>query len=135
MTVWVDGDVPAGQNLNDAAGLTLSTSSALSVVGAASWVRVEINVHGAIADTANAQRPAPVCELYRTSLGQVHLASAATGYIRDTTDHEESSFNLVFTDLAPGSNPAYEVRFRRDSTNGNAVNTVSPSSVKLEAVY
>lgn len=141
VTALVTGD---GVNINQTLSpMTLTTdtlgagwanaSGVLTYTGSPTDVVVRVNLHGAIGNTANAQRPAAVVELWRSSGTPTMLTTMATGYIRDATDHEEASWSCSYLDMAPGTNPSYELRTRRDSTNAGAVTTQAPSTVSFEA--
>jgi hypothetical protein len=110
-----------------------NTSGNVAFTGSPTVVVVRVNIHGTIDNAANIQRPAAVVELWRTSGTPTNLVTMATGYIRDATDHEEASWSCSYLDTTPGTNPAYEIRTRRDSTNTGAVTSQSPSTVSLEA--
>ncbi len=125
----VEADFTAGQNLNQTAG-TLTTTTPLSFTGTPARVEITLNIHGMISNTAAVARPAPVMELYR---GATLLLSIATGYIRDSNDHEESSYNAHFIDTSPGTDPVYTIQTRRDSTISGAVTCQAPSTAQLIA--
>ena len=125
-------NVTAGQDINDDGVIQITSLRAdagwaivqdeLRYTGTPDRVRVTAHIHQTIAETANAQRPAPVLELLRNG---VIITSSATGYIRDSADHEESSNTIVFVDPAPGANPVYEIQSRQESTNGSIVTVVT----------
>lgn len=115
--------VDPGQNVNDTgaiatavdaldAGWSTPAAGQLEFAGSPDKVKIHAHVHQSIAQGANIQRPAPVLELYRNG---TLITSSATGYIRDFSDHEESSNTIVWSDRAPGANPLYEIRSRQDA--------------------
>lgn len=118
--------VVAGQNINDAGpvetsvdvldiGWTMPASGSLAFSGSPAKVRLSVQAHSTIAQTANLQRPAPVIELYR---GNDLITTSATGYIRDSSDHEESSQTVIWTDRNPGLNPIYRIESRQEALAG-----------------
>lgn len=132
--VWVQANVVAGQNLNQTAGV-LTVDVAAAVSGAPSAVTAYVNIHGKLDDATAGARVAAVMELWRSSGTPELLVTMATGYVRDANDHEEPSYHCAFPDLTPGTDPAYEVRTRRDSTVSAALPCVAPSTVILKAEF
>ena len=123
------------QNLNVIAATNFGTATrsesgwshaqdgnAFVYAGTADRVDIVVQTHQQIPGTVNRQRPSPILELLKD--GAV-VATSATGYIRDTIDHEESSFTLVWTDESPGTGATYTVQTRRDTTNTGAVDLVT----------
>jgi hypothetical protein len=108
-----------------------NSSGTITYTGSPTLVEIALNIHAAIDNAANIQRPAAVVEIWRDS---TLLATYATGYIRDATDHEEASWSGYFIDRSPGTNPDYEIRTRSDSTNLGAVTTQAPSTVVFRAI-
>ncbi|MEM1225952.1 MAG: hypothetical protein AAGJ40_09645 [Planctomycetota bacterium] len=122
------------QNINDTGNVTFAASTradsgwshstgsnSFSFSGSPDRVRVDVMVSAQIANNVSGQRPAAVIELRKSG---VVVCSSRTGYIRDSTDHEESSHTIVFCDPSPGSNPSYTMTSRRDSTNSTTVTSV-----------
>ena len=82
-----------------------------------------MQVHHKISETITAQRPSPVVVLERlvpNGLWEI-VSTSATGYIRDTTDHEESSNTIFYRDINPVSGVSYRLVHRQDTTNGAVV--------------
>ena len=128
-------DVTAGQNINQTAGV-LTTSATMTLVGSDPLVvHVCVNLHGVLGDATSGARVAPVVELWRVTGTAEHLVTMATGYIRDSQDHEENSFNSAFYDLTPGASPEYELRTRRDSTVSATLPVGAPSTVTMRADF
>lgn len=92
--------------------------------GTADVIEVKVSVHQKIPDSASSQRPSPVLELYRND-DAVPVASSSTGYIRDASDHEESSNLIVFVDPDPSTLARYRVQARRDTGIDGAVDAVT----------
>ena len=124
------------QNLNITAGMTVAwnntnvrrqdtgisingANTLVTVAGRPNYIDINVNIKIGIADTDNKQRPNQVVRLVRSD-GKV-LASSATGYIRDTGDHEESSYNFTVTDAFPIENANYRVTAIRESNNIGSV--------------
>lgn len=93
-------------------------------VGSADAVVVQVSVHQRIPDSASVPRPAPILELFRND-ELTPVASSATGYIRDTVDHEESSNAITYVDKDPATLSRYRVQARRDTTTAGAVDAVT----------
>lgn len=129
----IGANVTAGQNINQAAG-TLTVDTTMAFTGAPVVVEISVNLHGAIGNV-NSQRNAPVVELWRTNGTPTLLATMATGYIRDTSDHEEASWHCHYTDDTPGTDPAYELRTRRDTTISGTVAVQAPSTLQAKAEF
>jgi hypothetical protein len=108
-----------------------NSSGDISYTGSPSVIEIAVNIHGAIDNASNIQRPASIVELWR---GSTLLATYATGYIRDATDHEEASWSGYFIDRSPGTNPSYQIRTRSETTQLGAVTTQDPSTVVFRAV-
>ena len=101
-------------------GITVDgASESVTVAGTPNFIELSFVVKAAIANNVNAQRPAPVIELLRSD-GK-SFGAAATYYIRDATDHEESSGTIHVIDSSPILDGSYSVTHRRDSTNGGVV--------------
>lgn len=100
-------------------------------IGAPDKVRVYVQISQSIGQGVNIQRAAPVVNLLKG--GQL-VSRSASGYIRDATDHEQSSNSIVYIDHAPGVDPVYSLQAVRDSTNAGVVTSDPVSSVSFEAV-
>ena len=133
--VLVSVEVTAGTNINQTNLDPIPTSGPVSFTGAPSAVDLRVHVHYGIANSISGSRVAPVVELWRVSGTPTLLASAATGYIRDSNDHEESSFTISIWDVAAGTNPVYELRARRDSTVGAVASVLAPSWFQARAEF
>ena len=107
-------------NRADAGWSHATNGSVFTFTGSPDRVHISCMVSFRIRDIENIQRPAPIFDLYRN--GQLTQCSARTGYIRDATDHEEASATIAWTDPAPGINPSYEIRSRRDTLRTNSIN-------------
>lgn len=116
--------VNAGQNVNDIGavattvdrldtGWSSPNAGQLAFTGSPASVEIQSHIHHTIGNTTNAQRPAPVLELRRNN---TVIATSATGYIRDASDHEESSNAIMWVDNNPGTDPVYSLTTRRDTT-------------------
>ncbi|MEL6143606.1 MAG: hypothetical protein AAFU67_18550, partial [Bacteroidota bacterium] len=92
--------------------------------GSPDFVQIDLNMKVSIDNAQSVQRPNSVIEVVRVNDGKV-VASSATGYIRDSSDHEESSYHISVIDATPTSNPTYKVTYIKESTN-NGVVTVDP---------
>ena len=125
--------VDAGQDINDNgpinttiesldSGWSMSGNGELSYSGSPELVRLAAHVHNEIPGNVNVQRAAPAVELSRN--GQL-LTTAATGYIRDASNHEESSNTIYFVDHDPGVDPVYSIASLRESTIGADVFSTS----------
>ena len=113
-----NGAVTFGDERVDAGWIHADGTNVFSFQGSPDRVRINCMVSFAIADNENFQRPAPVIELSRNG---ALVASARTGYIRDTADHEESSSTISFTDPSPGVDPVYTITSRQETTQGGVV--------------
>lgn len=109
---------------NDGDWQHVAGSNEFIFVGTADVIEVKVSVHQRIPDSASSQRPSPVLELYRND-DAVPVASSATGYIRDASDHEESSNVIVFVDPDPSALVRYRVQARRDTGISAAVESVT----------
>lgn len=127
--VSVSADITPGFNMNTANGIVpLSATAdidptigfavsadAITIDASAHpgvrYYVVEASAHQRISDAENGQRVAPVLELLVDG-AVVH--SAASGYIRDASDHEESSNHLAWRIAAAAA--TVQLRTRRDST-------------------
>lgn len=91
----------------------------------ADYIVINAQVHQEIPNTVNRQRPAPVLVLQSSPDGTVwtNIAESATGYIRDATDHEESSNSLFYRDVAPATGTSYRLLSIQESTQGGVVNS------------
>ncbi|MEL6277180.1 MAG: hypothetical protein AAFU03_18920, partial [Bacteroidota bacterium] len=83
-------------------------------------VDLKVNIKVSIANGSSVQRPVQVVEIVRISDGKI-MASAATGYIRDASDHEEASYNFSVVDESPGVNPAYKITYIKEGSNSGVV--------------
>jgi len=122
------------QDVNDNGTLAITSERAdtgwtiagnvLTYAGTPDSVRITVMVKQAIANGVNIQRPAPVLSLRKNGAAAGNeIANSATGYIRDATDHEESSNTIAIVDHNPGTNPTYTVATEQDSTQGGVVNS------------
>ena len=105
-------------------------TNSFSFAGAPRKLRVYVKCHQKIPETANSQRPSPMLFLDRTNIVDgtpvtETVDCSANGYIRDTSDVENSSNGIVFPDMNPGENPVYTVRAERDSTITGAVEVIA----------
>ena len=91
----------------------------ISVAGTPDHVVIEVNIKMRIDDTKSIQRPNQRIEIIRSD-GLV-LAASATGYIRDTSDHEESSHNIAVTDFLPIADASYTIKSSRESGSSDLV--------------
>jgi len=97
-------------------------------------VRITAQVSQSIAQNANIQRPAPLLALQKLIGGTwTTIAESATGYIRDASDHEQSSNTITHTDPAPGTDPTYRLLSEQETANGGVV-TAEFGNFALEAV-
>ena len=111
------------------AGWTADGTSA-TYAGDPKMVRVSINAAQRIADAANIQRPAPQLILRRNG---IEIARSSTGYIRDFSDHEESSNSISLIDYQPGPDATYTLERVQESSNAGVVAVLS-SNFDFEAV-
>jgi len=95
---------------------------------------ISCQIHQQIANNINRQRPAPVLNLEKNDgTGWSVISKSATGYIRDASDHEQSSNTISFTDPSPGTNPQYRMSKEQDTTINGAVNSII-GSFSLNAI-
>lgn len=133
-------DVTPGQNVNDTGTINITSSrldtgwaqagDSLEYVGEPDRVRIDVNVSQEIGNTDNIQRAAPVLVLQRNG---IEVARSATGYIRDTSDHEQSTNTISFIDPTPGVDPTYSLVSETDTTITGAT-LVTLGSFSAEAV-
>jgi len=136
--------INTGQNINDndvvdvtsqlTEGNWSATTEGFQYIGSPDYVIVNAQVNQSILQNANAQRPAPILNLEKL-IGGVwnQVATSSTGYIRDASDHEQSSNTIFYRDVNPGANPEYRLSSGQESLVGSAVNVVS-GQFDLEAV-
>ena len=105
--VNINGPLLFGESTKLDAGWShdVNTNSFL-FAGSPRKVRVYVKCHQNIPGTVNSQRPAPMLFLDRTNIVNGTAVTevvdcSATGYIRDTNDHENSSNGIVFPDMNP----------------------------------
>ena len=123
--VNVDAPITFGAaSHNDGDWQHVAGSGEFAFTGSADIVEVRVSVHQKIPDSASSQRPAPVLELYRND-DTTPVASSASGYIRDTSDHEESSNTLMYVDRDPSTLTRYRVRGRRETNLSSVVDSVT----------
>lgn len=119
--------VKFGKNLRTDAGW--STDGLVhQFTGDPDRVRVYLDLLVQIDDRERAERPNQVVWIENLNTGW--FTKAATGYIRDASDHETSSYNPANIDPAPGANPKYVVLATRESSNRESVYTI-PNRGKL----
>jgi len=131
LTPRVVGAAVESQNVNDSGPILFGATSrsdaswshadgtnAFAVSGSPGEVVISLMVSFGIASSANIQRPAPVIELSKNG---VVVASARTGYIRDTSGHEEASGTITWIDEVPGTDPTYTVTSRMETTRAGTV--------------
>ncbi|MEM7377592.1 MAG: hypothetical protein AAF460_08815 [Pseudomonadota bacterium] len=106
------------------------TANSFTFTGSPDRIRFSIQVHQVIANNVNRQRACPVLHLRRN--GTI-VATSASGYIRDATDHEESSASISFLDVTPGTNPVYDFLTETESNQTGNV-PVETSSIGAEAI-
>ena len=106
-------------------------SNSFDFTGSPDRVIIEMQVSAQIGQTQNIQRPAAVIALFRNG---VLVAESKTGYIRDGNDHEETSYTIVYTDPAPGTNPVYTLTTRQESTQGGVVTSDLHSFITMTAI-
>ena len=111
------------------ADFSIAGDSAVTVAGTPDHIDIRVQIHLKIADNLSIQRPNQICRVTRND-GAI-IGVSATGYIRDTADHEESSFNIAAMDTAPIANGTYTVTCQRETTNASVVPTV-PESCKFQ---
>lgn len=99
----------------------VAATNEFSYSGQPNRVRIVVLSAHEIPGNVNSQRPAPVLSLFRNG---TLVSRAATGYIRDTSDHEESSNLISLLDVSPGTDPVYTIEASRDSTITGTVDSV-----------
>lgn len=105
-----------------------------TLTGTFDHVEISVNIHGTVPDAVAGARAAPYIRLIRDNDG-VELA-ASTGYIRDSTDHEQDDWTFSVIDENPPVNPSYRLTQQRDSTNAGAVNSdIASTSVSFKAWF
>ena len=130
------------QNMNLAGGeVTISNrrldegweqaDNTLVYTGSPDRIRINVSIPQQIANNADAQRAAPIIVLRRNG---EPIARSATGYIRDFSDHEQSSQTISYVDSAPDSNPVYDLIKEQDSAINSAVTSNPIASFSAEAV-
>lgn len=95
-------------------------SNALKYTGTPNAVFVQVNV----SFTSTGVGAAPVVELWK---GGTKVAMAHTGFIANTTGHDEASANFTYVDTSPGTDPAYHLESSRGSTDTTAATPLSTS--------
>lgn len=94
----------------------------VTVAGTPDIVELYAQVALQVPDANNSQRPNQICTVIRVNDGKV-IGHSSTGYIRDATDHEQSSYNIKIVDTAPLANSQYTVNCLKETTNNGVVNT------------
>ena len=92
-------------------------------------------MHQSIAQNVSLQRVSPVLELQRSTDGggtYTTVAASATGYIRDISDHEESSNSIFYRDINPPAGVQYRLNKRQEALAG-AVDLIN-GQFDLEAI-
>lgn len=100
----------------------------VTVTGTPDHIEIGCNVKVSIDNLSNVQRPNQVVRIVRSD-GRV-IASSATGYIRDASDHEESSYNLTAIDYSPINNGSYSITATRETGNAGVV-SLNPNESQL----
>lgn len=126
------------QNMNQNAVATLTTESlgtgwvpgaaeAYQITVPVDYVEFEVHVHQRIADTLDGERPAPMLVLEESADGTTWtvVTKSATGYIRDASDHEDSSNNIDWYIPNPPVGQQYRISKEQDSTLGSVVGAVT----------
>jgi len=98
------------------------TAGEITFTGAPDHVAINAMIHQAIANNANIQRSSPELILQKNG---VTVITSATGYIRDSGDHEQSSNAVYWIDPNPGVNPVYRIMCGQDTTITGAVSVVN----------
>jgi len=101
----------------------------ITVSGTPNHVELNVNLKISIDNLVNIQRPNQVIKIIRSD-GRV-IASSATGYIRDASDHEESSYNISAIDFSPIQDASYRVVSYREATSGVVSLDVDESQITL----
>lgn len=103
-----------------------ATNGGIQYIGTPDKVRIDATVAQSIAQNANVQRPNPILNIEKLIGGAwSQVATSATGYIRDATDHEMSSNTIWYIDINPGSNPTYRLSSDQESSQGGVVTSFS----------
>ena len=122
------------QNLTTGAWVD-NGDNTFSYQGNAEYIVINAQVHQEIANGGNIQRPAPVLHLERSNDGGANwtiIATSANGYIRDVSDHEESSNNIFYRDIQPPQGSTYRLFSEQEGTIGGVV-TSTLGQFDLEA--
>ena len=101
---------------------TAQAGDAFSYAGSADYVVINAQAHQTIPQNVGRARPAPVLELQRSINGGViwtTIASGASGYIRDASDHEESSNSIFYRDRTPPAGVLYRLNKRQEALAGS----------------
>ncbi len=139
-----NGSIP-NQDVNDNQVLTINdelvesgwtfsaADNAYEYANPAKYIKISAHLNQSIAENANIQRAAPVLILEKqTGAGWDEIARSATGYIRDGSDHEQSSNTITFRDLDTGSGGTYRLSTVQESANAGVV-TSQGGDFDLEA--
>lgn len=89
----------------------------MSFTGAPDHVDISAMAYG----TGGGARSSPELLLVKNGDTANPIAISGTGYIRNSGGHDSSSNTISFRDVAPGSNPTYQLIARRGATNTTAV--------------
>ena len=109
-------------NRREDPGISINAASeVVTIAGQPDSVRIDVNIPVSIADNVNIQRPAQIFDIVRSD-GAI-ITGAATGYIRDPTDHETASYNISVKDAQPILNGGYRIDINRETTRAGVVNS------------
>lgn len=147
----ISATVDVGQNVNVGGGLDITTvrvdpgwsELAGGLVFTGSPDRVEISaivLQGTVGQVTT--RTSPGLKLVRRYSVSANWASlspySATGYIRGTQLHTESSNTITFIDENPGTNPHYRFNTRQETSSSGSVpvieGRISALAVTIETV-
>lgn len=113
----------AGNRRQDTGISINAASQVVTVAGTPNLVELSVTMKIAISNSSSVQRPNQIVEVIRSD-GLI-IGASATGYIRDATDHEDSSHNIYCVDYSPLEGGSYRVLSKRE-TNSSGVVSLDP---------
>lgn len=118
--VYIPWDATDANNRRLDAGITISGDhTSITVAGTPSYVHFAVNIVMEIDNALSIQRPNQVVTIERSDGRE--FAGSSTGYIRDASDHENSSHNFTVNDAFPIADATYRIKSRRESGSGSPV--------------